>query len=29
MTGDAKWLRLSKGKLTDAQKAKFPHLSEY
>ncbi|MEU2058948.1 pullulanase-type alpha-1,6-glucosidase [Streptomyces sp. NPDC013455] len=29
LTGDAKWLRLSKGKLTDAQKAKFPHLSEY
>ncbi|MFI8169043.1 pullulanase-type alpha-1,6-glucosidase [Streptomyces sp. NPDC085931] len=29
LTGDAKWLRLSKGELTDAQKAKFPHLREY
>jgi pullulanase-type alpha-1,6-glucosidase len=29
LTGDAKWLRLSKGELTDAQKAKFPHLKEY
>ncbi|GGW83211.1 pullulanase-type alpha-1,6-glucosidase [Streptomyces lomondensis] len=29
LTGDAKWLRLSKGELTDAQKAKFPHLKDY
>ncbi|MFJ8590194.1 pullulanase-type alpha-1,6-glucosidase [Streptomyces sp. NPDC093598] len=29
LTGDAKWLRLSKSELTDAQKAKFPHLKEY
>ncbi|MFF8013852.1 pullulanase-type alpha-1,6-glucosidase [Streptomyces sp. NPDC007929] len=29
LTGDAKWLRLAKGELTDAQKAKFPHLKEY
>ncbi|MEU0900297.1 pullulanase-type alpha-1,6-glucosidase [Streptomyces massasporeus] len=29
LTGDAKWLRLSKGELTDAQKATFPHLKEY
>ncbi|GGV90488.1 pullulanase-type alpha-1,6-glucosidase [Streptomyces massasporeus] len=29
LTGDAKWLRLSKGELTDAQKAKFPHLKGY
>ncbi|MEU2748832.1 pullulanase-type alpha-1,6-glucosidase [Streptomyces collinus] len=29
LTGDAKWLRLSKGELTDAQKVKFPHLKEY
>ncbi|MFE6408332.1 pullulanase-type alpha-1,6-glucosidase [Streptomyces sp. NPDC057837] len=29
LTGDAKWLRLSEGELTDAQKAKFPHLKEY
>ncbi|WP_309096287.1 pullulanase-type alpha-1,6-glucosidase [Streptomyces sp.] len=29
LTGEAKWLRLSKGELTDAQKAKFPHLREY
>ncbi|MFF8870815.1 pullulanase-type alpha-1,6-glucosidase [Streptomyces massasporeus] len=29
LTGDAKWLRLSKGELTDAQKAKFPHLKAY
>ncbi|MBX9362381.1 pullulanase-type alpha-1,6-glucosidase [Streptomyces sp. WAC04114] len=29
LTGDAKWLRLSKGELSDAQKAKFPHLKEY
>ncbi|MFF8937297.1 pullulanase-type alpha-1,6-glucosidase [Streptomyces paradoxus] len=29
LTGDAKWLRLSKSELSDAQKAKFPHLKEY
>ncbi|MFE0253358.1 pullulanase-type alpha-1,6-glucosidase [Streptomyces sp. NPDC059010] len=29
LTGDAKWLRLSKTSLTDAQKAKFPHLKNY
>jgi pullulanase-type alpha-1,6-glucosidase len=29
LTGDAKWLRLAKGELSDAQKAKFPHLKEY
>ncbi|MEU9223600.1 pullulanase-type alpha-1,6-glucosidase [Streptomyces massasporeus] len=29
LTGDAKWLRLSKGELTDAQKATFPHLKAY
>ncbi|MFJ2005848.1 pullulanase-type alpha-1,6-glucosidase [Streptomyces chartreusis] len=29
LTGDAKWLRLSKSSLTDAQKAKFPHLKDY
>ncbi|MFF6954176.1 pullulanase-type alpha-1,6-glucosidase [Streptomyces iakyrus] len=29
LTGDAMWLRLSKSELTDAQKAKFPHLKEY
>ncbi|MFF9751527.1 pullulanase-type alpha-1,6-glucosidase [Streptomyces sp. NPDC014344] len=26
-TGDARWLRLTKSALTDAQKAKFPHLA--
>ncbi|MFF7788794.1 pullulanase-type alpha-1,6-glucosidase [Streptomyces sp. NPDC007991] len=26
---DERWLRLSKSSLTDAQKAKFPHLKEY
>ncbi len=29
LTGDAKWLRLSKTELTDAQKARFPHLKAY
>ncbi|GAA4291614.1 pullulanase-type alpha-1,6-glucosidase [Streptomyces venetus] len=29
LTGDAKWLRLSRTELGDAQKAKFPHLKEY
>jgi pullulanase-type alpha-1,6-glucosidase len=29
LTGDATWLRLKKGTLTDAQKEKFPHLKEY
>ncbi|MEV5915648.1 pullulanase-type alpha-1,6-glucosidase [Streptomyces chartreusis] len=29
LTGEAKWLRLSKSSLTDAQKAKFPHLKDY
>ncbi|MFE6171676.1 pullulanase-type alpha-1,6-glucosidase [Streptomyces sp. NPDC056464] len=29
LTGDAKWLRLSKSSLTDAQKARFPHLKDY
>ncbi|KUO23105.1 pullulanase-type alpha-1,6-glucosidase [Streptomyces dysideae] len=29
LTGDAKWLRLSRTTLTDAQKAKFPHLGDY
>lgn len=29
LTGDAKWLRLSKSTLTDAQKAAFPHLKDY
>ncbi|WP_435209809.1 pullulanase-type alpha-1,6-glucosidase [Streptomyces sp. bgisy034] len=29
LTGDAKWLRLSKSSLTDAQKAKFPHLRDH
>ncbi|ELS52711.1 putative Pullulanase [Streptomyces viridochromogenes Tue57] len=30
LTGDdARWLRLSKTSLTDAQKAKFPHLKDY
>lgn len=29
LTGDAKWLRLSKASLTEAQKAKFPHLKDY
>jgi pullulanase-type alpha-1,6-glucosidase len=29
LTGDAKWLRLSKSELTDAQKARFPHLKDY
>jgi pullulanase-type alpha-1,6-glucosidase len=29
LTGDAKWLRLSKSELTDAQKATFPHLKAY
>jgi len=29
LTGDAKWLRLAKSELTDAQKAKFPHLKDY
>ncbi|MFI9796540.1 pullulanase-type alpha-1,6-glucosidase [Streptomyces sp. NPDC052302] len=28
LTGDAKWLRLRKTSLTDAQKAKFPHLKD-
>ncbi|MFJ8633650.1 pullulanase-type alpha-1,6-glucosidase [Streptomyces sp. NPDC093568] len=29
LTGDAKWLRLSRSSLADAQKAKFPHLKDY
>ncbi|MCX5557128.1 pullulanase-type alpha-1,6-glucosidase [Streptomyces sp. NBC_00038] len=29
LTGDAKWLRLSKSTLTDAQKTAFPHLKDY
>ncbi|GGS45597.1 pullulanase-type alpha-1,6-glucosidase [Streptomyces violaceus] len=29
LTGDAKWLRLAKTELTDAQKARFPHLKAY
>ncbi|MFE9018395.1 pullulanase-type alpha-1,6-glucosidase [Streptomyces sp. NPDC007808] len=29
LTGDAKWLRLIKTSLTDAQKAKFPHLRNH
>ncbi|WP_320781094.1 pullulanase-type alpha-1,6-glucosidase [Streptomyces sp. CRN 30] len=29
LTGDAKWLRLAKSELTDAQKEKFPHLAAY
>ncbi|MDX3797382.1 pullulanase-type alpha-1,6-glucosidase [Streptomyces sp. AK04-3B] len=29
LTGAAKWLRLTKTTLTDAQKAKFPHLGAY
>lgn len=29
LTGEAKWLRLSKSTLTDAQKAAFPHLKDY
>ena len=29
LTGDAKWLRLSRSALTDAQKAAFPHLRDY
>ncbi|MFD6305820.1 alpha-amylase family glycosyl hydrolase, partial [Streptomyces sp. NPDC060223] len=29
LAGDAKWLRLSKSALTDAQKAAFPHLKDY
>nr|WP_202458033.1 pullulanase-type alpha-1,6-glucosidase [Streptomyces sp. SID5464] len=29
LTGDAKWLRLSKSELTDAQKARFPHLKDH
>ncbi|MGW1542711.1 pullulanase-type alpha-1,6-glucosidase [Streptomyces sp. NPDC002309] len=29
LTGEAQWLRLSRAALTDAQKAKFPHLKEY
>ncbi|MFF3940280.1 pullulanase-type alpha-1,6-glucosidase [Streptomyces phaeofaciens] len=29
LTGDAKWLRLTKTQLTDAQRAKFPHLKAY
>ncbi|MFF6801730.1 pullulanase-type alpha-1,6-glucosidase [Streptomyces sp. NPDC012616] len=29
LTGAAKWLRLTKTALTDAQKAKFPHLAAY
>ncbi|MFE0319527.1 pullulanase-type alpha-1,6-glucosidase, partial [Streptomyces albogriseolus] len=27
-TGDARWIRLSKSALTDAQKAEFPHLAQ-
>ncbi|MFD5079338.1 pullulanase-type alpha-1,6-glucosidase [Streptomyces sp. NPDC058371] len=29
LTGNAKWLRLSRTSLTDAQKAAFPHLKDY
>ncbi|MFI6338163.1 pullulanase-type alpha-1,6-glucosidase [Streptomyces sp. NPDC050535] len=29
LTGEAKWLRLSRSTLTDAQKAAFPHLKDY
>ncbi|WP_109001284.1 pullulanase-type alpha-1,6-glucosidase [Streptomyces rishiriensis] len=29
LTGDAQWLRLTKSALTDAQKAKYPHLKDY
>ncbi|MFH0520253.1 pullulanase-type alpha-1,6-glucosidase [Streptomyces sp. M41] len=29
LTGDAQWLRLTKTALTDAQKAKFPHLKDH
>ncbi|MDX3112573.1 pullulanase-type alpha-1,6-glucosidase [Streptomyces scabiei] len=29
LTGAAKWLRLTKSALTDAQKAKYPHLKDY
>ncbi|MEV2218226.1 pullulanase-type alpha-1,6-glucosidase [Streptomyces sp. NPDC050997] len=29
LTGDAKWLRLSRSALTDAQKTAFPHLKDY
>ncbi|MFD7408862.1 pullulanase-type alpha-1,6-glucosidase [Streptomyces sp. NPDC059866] len=29
LTGEARWLRLSKTTLTDAQKAKFPHLKDH
>ncbi|MEV0095307.1 pullulanase-type alpha-1,6-glucosidase [Streptomyces sp. NPDC050738] len=29
LTGAAQWLRLNKGALTDAQKAKFPQLAKY
>ncbi|MFF3322743.1 pullulanase-type alpha-1,6-glucosidase [Streptomyces sp. NPDC002889] len=29
LTGDARWLRLNRSELTDAQKAKFPHLKAY
>ncbi|MFI6210144.1 pullulanase-type alpha-1,6-glucosidase [Streptomyces sp. NPDC051041] len=29
LTGDASWLRLARTALTDAQKAKFPHLKEH
>ena len=29
LTGDAKWLRLSRSSLTDAQKAAFPQLKDY
>ncbi|MFC4498882.1 MULTISPECIES: pullulanase-type alpha-1,6-glucosidase [Streptomyces] len=29
LTGDAKWLRLTRTSLTDAQKAKYPHLKAY
>ncbi|MEV0635807.1 pullulanase-type alpha-1,6-glucosidase [Streptomyces sp. NPDC050619] len=29
LTGEAKWLRLSRTALTDAQKATFPHLKDY
>ncbi|MCT9139824.1 pullulanase-type alpha-1,6-glucosidase [Streptomyces violarus] len=29
LTGDAKWLRLARTELTDAQKARFPHLKAY
>jgi pullulanase-type alpha-1,6-glucosidase len=29
LTGNARWLRLARTALTDAQKAKFPHLKDY